>query len=289
MSKRQKIIALLTENEEGQTARDITDRLYGRNKHQSIVFSELQRMENEGIIYRVNGNQPFIFVLKNKLATNLSPIKSEASIMATKVEEKQASILSLVPLVRSHAASNSPIAEAIKLFFEVFISNRIEVYNEFSLQHELGFFLRGKLPDYKVQFERNVSFFSINRSTIKKEIDIAVFKPDYSERYAIELKAPRNGQYPEQLFSFSKDIKFMEELKQEGFTNTYAVTLVADPAFYEGRLDDGIYRYYRSEHNVYGEINKPTGKKDETICLEGVYPIEWERLSDGRRYYIVEL
>lgn len=36
-------------------------------------------------------------------------------------------------------------------------SQNIDLYNEFSLQHELGIFLREALTPYKVQFERNVS------------------------------------------------------------------------------------------------------------------------------------
>src|SRR5260370_41252409 len=80
---------------------------------------------------------------------------------------------------------------------------RAEIYNEFSLQHELGMFLRGKLPSFKVQFERNVSyFFSSKASFTKKEIDLSVFSADRSElKYAIELKYQRNGQYPEQMFN----------------------------------------------------------------------------------------
>lgn len=49
----------------------------------------------------------------------------------------------------------------------------VEVYNEFSLQHELGIFLRTKLTGYKVQFERNTKFFGIS-GTVKHEIDILV-------------------------------------------------------------------------------------------------------------------
>lgn len=93
--------------------------------------------------------------------------------------------------------------------------NNIEIYNEFSLQHELGIFLRNKLPNYRIQFERNVSYFTPDIKTIKKEIDITIFNQDKSEKYAIELKCPLNGQYPEQMYSFVKDIKFMEELKIE--------------------------------------------------------------------------
>ena len=98
-------------------------------------------------------------------------------------------------------------------FFLFIQSKSIEIYNEFSLQHELGIFLREKLPDYRIQFERNVSYFTPDNKTIKKEIDIIIFNEDKSEKYAIELKCPLNGQYPEQMYSFVKDIKFMEELK----------------------------------------------------------------------------
>jgi hypothetical protein len=38
-------------------------------------------------------------------------------------------------------------------FFKSVTSQNIDLYNEFSLQHELGIFLREALPTYKVQFE----------------------------------------------------------------------------------------------------------------------------------------
>lgn len=88
----------------------------------------------------------------------------------------------------------------------------IDIYNEFSLQHELGIYLRSVLPQYKIQFEQNVSFFTNDIKIIKREIDISIFTQDKREKYAIELKCPLNGQYPEQMYSFTKDIKFMEEL-----------------------------------------------------------------------------
>ena len=120
----------------------------------------------------------------------------------------------------------------ISSFMKRIIAGEIEVYNEFSLQHELGIFLRDRLTDYKVQFERNTRYFDIS-DTIKHEIDIVVFND--SERYAIELKYPLNGQYPEQMFAFIKDIKFMEELKQAGFSDTYCLTLVQDKKFFSGK------------------------------------------------------
>ena len=55
-------------------------------------------------------------------------------------------------------------------------SGNVDIYNEFSLQHELGIFLRNRSPKFcKVQFERNISYFGMNQTvTLKREIDISV-------------------------------------------------------------------------------------------------------------------
>jgi hypothetical protein len=129
-------------------------------------------------------------------------------------------------------------------FFTDVREKNIELYNEFSLQHELGIYLRNVLPEYKVQFERNILFFTSDNKTIKKEIDLSIFSEDKREKYAIELKYPLNGQHPEQMYSFAKDIKFMEEVKDRGFTKTACVVLVSDKLFYSGKMVDGIYKYF---------------------------------------------
>lgn len=176
-------------------------------------------------------------------------------------------------------------------FFLYVQSSNIEIYNEFSLQHELGIFLRAKLQGYRIQFERNISYFTQDNKTIKKEIDIAIFNEDKSEKYAIELKHPLNGQHPEQMYSFVKDIKFMEELKYRGFNKTAVVTLVSDRPFYEGRNNQGIYRYFREEYAIYGQIFKPTGplKEKEFIALKGRYEFSWRSVYDNSKYYVIEV
>ena len=68
-------------------------------------------------------------------------------------------------------------------------------------------FLRSAVsPEYKVQFERAVDYFCLRPAPfVKKEIDISIFRPGTTERYAIEFKFPRNGQYPEQMFKAAQD------------------------------------------------------------------------------------
>lgn len=170
--------------------------------------------------------------------------------------------------------------------FMVLVGNgEVEVYNEFSLQHELGIFLRANLTGYKVQFERNTKFFGI-QGTIKHEIDIVVYND--TERYAIELKYPLNGQYTEQMFSFVKDIKFMEEMKDAGFNAAYCLTLVEDKNFYSGQKQDGIYAFFRGGKPVHGLICKPTGKKDEQLTVNGSYDIYW-RAGGKMKFYLVQM
>ena len=171
-------------------------------------------------------------------------------------------------------------------FMSMVEENQVEIYNEFSLQHELGIFLRNHLPDYKVQFERNTRFFDITGTT-KHEIDIVVYND--KEKYATELKYPVNGQYPEQMYSFVKDILFMEQLKDKGFDATYSLTMANDKNFYSGKKTDGIYTYFRGGDVLQGTINKPTGKKEESISLKRSYNIKWEGKTDRLKYYIVDI
>jgi hypothetical protein len=113
------------------------------------------------------------------------------------------------------------VVAAVPEFFAAVGRGAVEIYNEFSLQHELGCFLRASIPaPPKVHFERSVEFFEPRGADQyeKKEIDIAVFTPDQRHRVAIELKYPRNGQYPEQMFSACRDIVFLEQLVAGGFS-----------------------------------------------------------------------
>jgi hypothetical protein len=178
--------------------------------------------------------------------------------------------------------------EIVGKFVEGVKHGQIEIYNEFSLQHEMGILLRSQFQNQKVQFERNVSFFFLTGKFIKKEIDLAVFSLDQTTlSYAIELKFPRNGQYPEQMFSFCKDILFTEQLKRSRFKQTFLIIFADDPLFYSGN-GDGIYGYFRQKKKLYGSVQKPTGRKDETIQLSGSYEVQWIPVSGNLKYTVIE-
>lgn len=177
------------------------------------------------------------------------------------------------------------IKELLQDFMSLVETQKIEIYNEFSLQHELGIFLRENLKDFKVEFERNVKFFGL-KGTTKHEIDIVIY--NIREKYAIELKHPLNGQHPEQMFSFIKDICFMEELEQMGFNKTYCLTVVNDSKFYSGDKTDGIYSFFRNGEIIKGKIRKPTGRKDEELEVKNEYVVEWQG-NKNLKYYIIQM
>src|SRR6266566_577637 len=166
-------------------------------------------------------------------------------------------------------------------FFDHLKVSGVEIYNEFSLQHELGGYLRSVVAQdsYRVQFERPADFFGIpSAKLLKKEIDIAVFSPDQAHKAAIELKFPRNGQYPEQMFSACKDVAFLEQLVERGFDSGLFVMAADDRLFYEGSDTGGVYSYFRSGKPICGLVRKPTGTKDESFPIRGSYALTWNKL-----------
>lgn len=187
-------------------------------------------------------------------------------------------------------------------FFSYAYSHKIELYNEYSLQHELGIFLRNKCPNYSVQFERNTNFFGINTATVKQEIDIAVF--DKNEKFAIELKFPRNGAYPRRMFQFVEDICFIEQLKNIGFNGGCAVSLVDNMNFCtkQGLKTKGIYSYFRVGTSIQGVISNPTIKGPKQLTIKNSYNAIWnstnfwdrDEVADPiksvlAKYYIIEI
>ena len=176
----------------------------------------------------------------------------------------------------------------IKDFFEQISLNNIEIYNEFSLQHELGIFLRDKFKNEKIQFERNVSHFNFDKSQFeKKEIDISIFK-NKNLTSVLELKYPRNGQVPESMFGFCRDIVFLEQLKNNGFKKAYFLVVADDKLFYSGD-DTGIYGLFRNNKSITGKIVKPTGKKDKTLEIFGQYTAKWNSVFGTMKYCLIEI
>lgn len=183
------------------------------------------------------------------------------------------------------------LLQHLKEFADGVLEGNIDVYSEAGIKCELAIYLRGRLGNkYKIQVERNIDYFDLDKERyLKKEMDIVVFTSDKKVRQCVEVKFPTQGQYPEQMFSACKDVRFLEQLVESGFTHSYLVMFANDPLFYIDKGDSGIYKMFRNEKVIKGEIRKPTGKKDEVLTLQREYKIEWRTLTGSLRYFLIEV
>lgn len=125
---------------------------------------------------------------------------------------------------------------------------------------------------------------------LKKEMDIVVFSEDKSEKYCIELKYPSNGQYPEQMFAICKDVRFLEQLIEHGFTGGYSLNLVDDKLFYNDYgKEEGIYEMFRRNKRIEGTVIKPTGDRDISYKFNNSYDIKWNEVDEKRKYFVIEV
>ena len=167
------------------------------------------------------------------------------------------------------------------------------IYNEISLQHELGLFLREYLEGtWKIFFEKSM-YSNQNKKNdkkentkenslwIKKEVDLVAIKYEngkISGKYAIELKFSKgiNARTPENMFDFIKDIHFMEQVKKyKDFTKTYNLIIVDSPKYYdkyyyEKKNRPYIYYIFKAESDGKIEIPKiPDNDKKKYIHPTG--------------------
>lgn len=105
---------------------------------------------------------------------------------------------------------------------------------------------------------------------------------------ALELKYPRNGQVPESMFSFCKDIAFLEQLVLSGFQSAYFLAVADHKHFYAG-ASTGIYGHFRSGAPITGTITKPTGAKDSAVTIAGSYTASWVPISGDTRFCLVRV
>lgn len=167
----------------------------------------------------------------------------------------------------------------------------IEIYNEASVQYELAIIFRRMVgEDYNIHLERNIEDYGLNKSKyIKKEMDICLRGKRSNDLHCIELKFPRKGQYPEQMFKVCEDIMFLEQLKAGGFGDNYFILLTDLPNFYSNAGGGQIYELFRKEKKLYGTIEKPTGEKCNQVRLSGVYEIAWQLIHKELAYFMIRV
>lgn len=178
--------------------------------------------------------------------------------------------------------------------------NKYKVYNEISLQHELGKFLEKK--GYNVFFEKNMynSKKEEKKDWVKKEVDIVAIDNNTSKKYAIELKfaQSKNGQFPVGMYQFVKDICFMEQvLEKKEYTATFNLIIVNDKKYFSTEYSnkDKYYKIFRHDENEFNipkkldkkDYFKPTGKEEgEKFSLKTSYKTNWKKIinNDCKEY-----
>ena len=112
------------------------------------------------------------------------------------------------------------------------------------------------------------------------------------------------------MLAFIKDIRFCEQMNENGFEKTFCLTLIDDDKFYakKGSLDH-VYQYFRNEDGEKVQIegsnklesddekyNDKASLNEKTIYrtkhLKGTYQIDWQKVIGDRdkkyRYYLLE-
>lgn len=73
-----------------------------------------------------------------------------------------------------------------------------------------------------------------------------------------------------------------------GFYTGVFLAVADDPLFYSGKTD-GIYAMFRGGAPITGKIVKPTGAKDHSVDIAGLYRASWSDLGEKSRWCLVEV
>ena len=187
--------------------------------------------------------------------------------------------------------------EVIKNFFQAPPKEVGAIYNERSLQLEIGYFLRCK--GFNVEFERPFKVSRPQGSTKSPKTNLDLLVIGENEDVAIELKVPLNKRHPETFYDYCADIEFVEALvRTSKIDRGFCLMVTNDPVFWQdsgrgSRIHDCFRRHGKI---LTGIVTKPTGAQDSAVVLTGRYALadEWRKLNCPRlmsdaRYLLVEV
>lgn len=173
----------------------------------------------------------------------------------------------------------------MKHLLEKFLKKEIYseyVYNEFSLQHELGIYLREELNnEYKVFFEKNNKDIQVN-SEIKREIDISIVQNN-TLKCVIELKYinyKNQKGIKKRTESVEKDINFLKEVKKEQqhcecyfmmLTDKRLCKVKNHKSKTEGLDNEGNALLQKPKENVYDTVNTLLPKHLYNKCGDQIW------------------
>ena len=184
------------------------------------------------------------------------------------------------------------------------------IYNEISLQLELGKYLEKELNrdghnNYKIFFEKNMydkdtKYTEQNKADpwIKRKADIVIVDKKNNNKYAIELKFVRkeNFHVPVSMYEFIEDIHFMEQVKEyNNYTETYNLIIVNNKNFFtvsrkNNEKNSETYKYYKIFRNEKEKVIIPNNQeyynpveKGKKFKLYNNYDKKWERIFKNNK------
>lgn len=186
----------------------------------------------------------------------------------------------------------------IKRFFES-NQNKLELYSEAGLQHELAMYLRKELPGYIIRLEYPITrVFRPSNGFVKKEMDIYLVSPT-NQKFLIELKVPKeNCGTPKEMYRAIQDVKFAEELKMHGFESCYCILITERSAFWQApQANEEIYYCFNGKQVELKSIDNSHLPeflhKNGAIILKMNYSVNWEEFRDANncmwKFYILEI
>ncbi|HAX48389.1 MAG TPA: hypothetical protein PK605_07555 [Ignavibacteria bacterium] len=187
--------------------------------------------------------------------------------------------------------------EIIQHFFKYFSQSPFELYNESGFRHELGIFLKKYYPELNVKLDYPVSrMFNPIPKLANKEADIFIIESGV-QKHVIELKMPKdeNASHVD-LYRVIQDLKFLEQLKDQGFETCTEVFITKRKNIWES-INGGIYKLFAGD-----SVNLRSVTKDEIqpflihggpIELGSTYKAKWEVINDAKgdeyRYFMINV
>lgn len=169
--------------------------------------------------------------------------------------------------------------------------------SEFTFQFRLCRFIEIQEPKNKIELESNINRYNIF-NLIKKEIDIDILTSK-NEKIALEIKYLRDkGSYNIGMYKFCEDIKFVEELIENGFDGGYAILFTTIQDIYtepkrklnpKNKENLILYESFRKKFKISNEISIKTGKMNTSLTLKGSYKLEWHDFNKDIKACLIKI
>jgi len=181
----------------------------------------------------------------------------------------------------------------LEKFFNYVRETNVEIYNEFSLQFELAFFIKKLYKNSKVELERNINILNVsNNKFLKKEMDILA--TIHNKKFLIELKCiiDQKNARPVTVYDWIKDIKFIKEIKKEKNIIGYSIFVTNNKNLYTdtGRKTGKLLKDFR-KREIVGKYYKNQSNKNAKDCIKINEKIifNWKKINTEIKYFIVKI